>query len=258
MSWTEERVELLKKLWADGLSASQIAGELGGITRNAVIGKVHRLGLSGRAKSPSSSAPRARKPRSHMMRVSRPSMRGNTALALAYDMEPFQEPELIENIIPIGQRRTLLEFNEDTCRWPIGDPATPNSSSAAARRCRACPIARITRASPISRPATAATAARRRHSGRVRRCHILPQSLRALEPIPPLSRPDRGGLFPSPPGRSDPTHFRVFKWPFSQRSAARRVLCFRAPGSPRIPALAFPPNEGMGAPLRRKSALAAP
>jgi len=58
MGWTEERVELLKKLWADGLSASQIAAELGGITRNAVIGKVHRLGLSGRAKSPSSSGPR--------------------------------------------------------------------------------------------------------------------------------------------------------------------------------------------------------
>ena len=87
MSWTDERVELLKKLWADGLSASQIAGELGGITRNAVIGKVHRLGLSGRAKSPSSSAPRARKPRSHMMRVQRPMSRGNTALALAYEMD---------------------------------------------------------------------------------------------------------------------------------------------------------------------------
>jgi GcrA cell cycle regulator len=124
MSWTDERVELLKKLWADGLSASQIAGELGGITRNAVIGKVHRLGLSGRAKSPSSSAPRVRKPRSHMMRVSRASMRGNTALALAFEMEQEPEPELIENIIPIGQRRTLLELNEDTCRWPIGDPAT--------------------------------------------------------------------------------------------------------------------------------------
>jgi GcrA cell cycle regulator len=125
MSWTDERVELLKKLWADGLSASQIAGELGGITRNAVIGKVHRLGLSGRAKSPSSSTPRVRKPRSHMMRVSRPSMRGNTALALAYEIEPEPEPELIENIIPIGQRRTLLELNEATCRWPIGDPASP-------------------------------------------------------------------------------------------------------------------------------------
>src|SRR3954469_22576919 len=49
MGWTDERVELLKKLWQDGLSASQIAKQLGGVTRNAVIGKVHRLGLSGPA-----------------------------------------------------------------------------------------------------------------------------------------------------------------------------------------------------------------
>jgi GcrA cell cycle regulator len=124
MTWTDERVELLKKLWADGLSASQIAAELGGVTRNAVIGKVHRLGLSGRAKSSSSGVPRQRKPRSHMMRVSRPASRGNNALALSYDMEQEPEPEVIENIIPLGQRRTLLELNEDTCRWPIGDPAT--------------------------------------------------------------------------------------------------------------------------------------
>jgi GcrA cell cycle regulator len=48
MSWTDERVELLKKMWAEGQSASQIAKELGGVTRNAVIGKVHRLGLSNR------------------------------------------------------------------------------------------------------------------------------------------------------------------------------------------------------------------
>src|SRR5690606_38717812 len=90
MTWTDERIEQLKKLWSDGLSASQIAAELGGITRNAVIGKVHRLGLSGRTKAPSSSAPRQRKPRtSHMLRVSRPAMRGNTALAqaFAYDYE---------------------------------------------------------------------------------------------------------------------------------------------------------------------------
>ncbi len=125
MTWTDERVELLKKLWADGLSASQIAGELGGITRNAVIGKVHRLGLSGRAKSASSGAPRARKPRSHMLRVPRASMRGNPALALAYEMEQEPEIEHYDNIIPMGQRRTLLELTEDTCRWPIGDPANP-------------------------------------------------------------------------------------------------------------------------------------
>src|SRR5712672_1196005 len=101
MMWTDERVELLKKLWADGLSASQIAAELGGITRNAVIGKVHRLGLSGRAKSPSSATPRPRKARTHthMMRA-RPGMRGNTALAHAYDYDVEPEPELIDNVIP--------------------------------------------------------------------------------------------------------------------------------------------------------------
>jgi GcrA cell cycle regulator len=126
MTWTDERVESLKKLWGDGLSASQIAAELGGITRNAVIGKVHRLGLSGRAKSPSSSAPRPRKARTHthMMRVSRPSVRGNTALAHAYEYEPEPEPELIDNVIPLGQRRTILELTEETCRWPIGDPGS--------------------------------------------------------------------------------------------------------------------------------------
>src|SRR5205814_1791123 len=129
MSWTDERVESLKKLWSDGLSASQIAGELGGITRNAVIGKVHRLGLSGRAKAPSSSVPRQRKPRApSMFRASRPMMRGNTALAHmpAYDYEPDSEPEPIENIIPIGQRCTLLELDQEKCHWPIGDPGQPD------------------------------------------------------------------------------------------------------------------------------------
>ena len=129
MGWTDERVELLKKLWADGLSASQIAAELGGITRNAVIGKVHRLGLSGRAK-PSSSVQRTRKARpSHMMRVNRPAVRGNTALArhalALYELEPEAEPVPLENIIPIGQRCQLLELSEATCRWPIGDPGSP-------------------------------------------------------------------------------------------------------------------------------------
>src|SRR6478736_138605 len=110
MSWTDERVELLKKLWSDGLSACQIAAELGGITRNAVIGKVHRLGLSGRAKSASAAAPRQRKARSssHMLRMSRGSIRGNTALAHAYDYEA----------------EATLELTEQTCRWPIGDPGS--------------------------------------------------------------------------------------------------------------------------------------
>jgi GcrA cell cycle regulator len=127
MNWTDDRVELLKKLWSDGLSASQIAGELGGISRNSVIGKVHRLGLSGRAKSPSGSVPRQRKPRAHahMIRMARPGVRGNNALApmQVYETEAEPEPALIDNIIPISQRCSLLELNDSKCRWPIGDPS---------------------------------------------------------------------------------------------------------------------------------------
>jgi len=126
MNWTDDRVEQLKKLWESGLSASQIAAELGNITRNAVIGKVHRLGLSGRAKSPSSAAPRQRKVRApqHMMRISRPMSRGNTALAHAYEVEAEPDPIAIDNVVPMNQRRTLLELTEDTCHWPVGDPGS--------------------------------------------------------------------------------------------------------------------------------------
>jgi GcrA cell cycle regulator len=129
-TWTTDRVEHLKKLWADGLSASQIAAELGGISRNSIIGKVHRLGLAGRAKSRTASMPRRRKPRSQgaMMRVVRPTIRGNTALTPMHAIEPARrpEPEVIENIIPIGQRCSTLELSEGKCRWPIGDPGTPD------------------------------------------------------------------------------------------------------------------------------------
>jgi GcrA cell cycle regulator len=133
MSWNDERVETLKKLWAEGFSASQIAAQLGGVTRNAVIGKVHRLGLAGRAKPATASgsgasAARQRKPRgaSPGLRVSRAAVRGNTALAQAYEIEFEPEPELSDNVIPLGQRRSLLELNETTCRWPIGDPGNPD------------------------------------------------------------------------------------------------------------------------------------
>lgn len=125
MSWNDERVELLRKLWNDGLSASQIAAELGGITRNAVIGKVHRLGLSGRAKSPSTSVPRIRKPRaSNGGGVMRPRMRfaGNTALAPDYERAPEQDLDPLANVVPIGPRVSITELNESTCRWPVGDP----------------------------------------------------------------------------------------------------------------------------------------
>ena len=159
MSWTDERVEQLRKLWLDGKSASQIAAELSnGITRNAVIGKVHRLGLSGRVKSPGQPAPRPRpaKPAatshvggaggsshgsSHGSGVSagamqrsqaaqRPSMpmtRGATALAFApsADLEPPVLRPTEDVVIPMSERVTIMELKESMCRWPLGDPSTP-------------------------------------------------------------------------------------------------------------------------------------
>ncbi len=127
LTWSDDRVEQLKKLWEAGLSASQIAAELGNVTRNAVIGKVHRLGLSGRAKSPSSAAPRQRKarPAQQMMRVSRPVSRGNTALAHAFEVEMEADPIAFDNVVPMSQRLSLLELNEATCHWPVGDPSSP-------------------------------------------------------------------------------------------------------------------------------------
>lgn len=124
VAWTDNRVEQLKKLWEAGLSASQIASELGNMTRNAVIGKVHRLGLSGRAKSPSSGVPRQRKvrPARHMMRVNRPVSRVQTALAQVFAVEAEPDPIVYDTVVPISQRASLLELNENNCHWPVGDP----------------------------------------------------------------------------------------------------------------------------------------
>src|SRR5689334_4920829 len=112
MHWTDERVELLKELWSEGLSASRIAAQLGGVTRNAVIGKVHRLRLSGRGKSPSAAGSRKASSSSHTVRMPPASISGNTALAHVYDYDAEATPELIENIIPIGQRCSLLELTQ--------------------------------------------------------------------------------------------------------------------------------------------------
>ena len=124
MNWTDERVELLKKLWADGLSASQIAAQLGGVTRNAVIGKVHRLSLSGRAK-PASSGPRPRKPRVASHRPTRSYIAGNTALKTHAVPAPrrLPAPVPIEDIVvPIMLRVPLMALTDQMCKWPIGDP----------------------------------------------------------------------------------------------------------------------------------------
>jgi GcrA cell cycle regulator len=131
MSWTDERVELLRKLWSDGLSASQVAAELGpGITRNAVIGKIHRLGLAERAKTASAPRPRAAKTPRQTAAAPRASashaVHGNVALAFAPQalVVARAQPEE-EVVIPMSERVTLMELRESMCRWPMGDPTTP-------------------------------------------------------------------------------------------------------------------------------------
>ena len=164
MSWTDERVETLKKMWGEGQSASQIAKELGGVTRNAVIGKVHRLGLSNRAGS-GASAP-AKPAAKEKAAPSAPKMETKAAIkpkAAPKASVPAVKEEVLldENGIPISAARraiipagqplppqpsaneispealakvnevektakkiSLMELTEKTCKWPVGDPAT--------------------------------------------------------------------------------------------------------------------------------------
>jgi GcrA cell cycle regulator len=144
MSWTDERVEQLKKLWAEGLSASQIAAQLGGVSRNAVIGKVHRLHLPGRAKSGGSRSPRAKRPTVATQRTgftaprtastsSRPtptrSGGGGAAAATvmktdvdAVAMQEIDTRPIEDVVVPISKKLKLIELSETTCKWPVGDP----------------------------------------------------------------------------------------------------------------------------------------
>ncbi len=141
MNWTDERVEQLKKLWADGLSASQIAAQLGGVSRNAVIGKVHRLKLSGRGKTTStqtrskkvntgaSGGQRSGGSSAHMAsRIVSRSV-GATALQTEYstDLVPHTITKTVTDVVvPISRRLELVQLSERTCKWPVGDPLQPD------------------------------------------------------------------------------------------------------------------------------------
>ena len=103
MSWTDERVETLKRMWGEGQSASQIAKELGGVTRNAVIGKVHRLGLSNRAGS-GTAAPAKSAPKEKAAAPSKPAPAPKPSAA-PETKTAKPEPELDENGIPISAAR---------------------------------------------------------------------------------------------------------------------------------------------------------
>lgn len=126
MSWTDERVELLKKLWMEGLSASQIAAELGSVTRNAVIGKVHRLGLSGRAKTSSAAARPKRAQRGSSFGV-RPARNTHRKSGAAFQLPANGERAVVSQPVAVAApeplKLDLIELTEQTCKWPIGDPA---------------------------------------------------------------------------------------------------------------------------------------
>ena len=140
MSWTDERVETLKKMWAEGQSASQIAKELGGVTRNAVIGKVHRLGLSNRAgssapapeKKPAKPAPKkaAAKPAEKVVEVTVAPRKPIVPAGQPLPPQPSANeisPEALATVREVekgAKRINLMELTERTCKWPIGDPAT--------------------------------------------------------------------------------------------------------------------------------------
>jgi GcrA cell cycle regulator len=111
-SWTTERVERLKKGWAEGLSAAVIGAQMG-MTRNAIIGKVHRLGLHKRGRGGPGVPRPTRRPKERNQQEHR--IRPRPELRLVIDNAPDLDT-------PLEQRRSILELNKETCRWPVGEP----------------------------------------------------------------------------------------------------------------------------------------
>jgi len=129
--WTDAAVLQLKALWADGLSCSQIAGEIGCSSRSAVIGKVSRLGLERRAISPRRIKPRAErrtpfKPKPSSDRTARDAARTARQLQLDAEEAGALTDLSAENNIPLGQRCSLFELTDENCHWPCGEPGDPD------------------------------------------------------------------------------------------------------------------------------------
>ena len=114
MSWTPEKVEKLKELWGKGNTASEIAQILGGVTRNAVIGKAHRLNLSGKIQTKKSSSLEANN-NINENKGSRKNLRRGKFKSLIIDKN--FEPE---------NPKQLEELDENSCKWPIGHPNEDN------------------------------------------------------------------------------------------------------------------------------------
>ena len=111
MSWTEEKVAKLKELWGKGNTASQIAEIIGGISRNAVIGKAHRLNLSAKIKTRSSAS--NQNFQNSQDEKNYKSKKGRRSKFKSLIIEKDFEPE---------NPKTLEELDESSCKWPIGHP----------------------------------------------------------------------------------------------------------------------------------------
>lgn len=136
MSWTDERIALLKKMWKEGKSAAEIAKVLAkGVTRNAVIGKAHRMGLSGRPspiKKPAAPAKKEavkKEPAAKDVKKSASSLASSKAPAAKNPLLNREVDELkkIEReAVPLGGGVALIDLTERMCKWPIGDPREPD------------------------------------------------------------------------------------------------------------------------------------
>jgi len=149
MSWTEERIDRLKKMWHDGATASQIADELGGVSRNAVIGKAHRLGLEQRpspvkpgeekeskkpaaAAAPQASAPAANPPRSAPEMQYRSIGPGGFIRQGPGEQQAPIPPAPPRRLVPakpspeVADKPSLLDLNDRICKWPMGHPGEPD------------------------------------------------------------------------------------------------------------------------------------
>ncbi len=140
MSWTDERVETLKKMWAEGQSASQIAKELGGVTRNAVIGKVHRLGLSNRVGPGGTAEDDAEEPA-----VAAPP----PVPAPAPAAKPVETPRPVVEPVMAAEPQRPTPAPAATQQPPPATAQTAAAQSAAAQSAAAAPAASVTAPPPI-------------------------------------------------------------------------------------------------------------
>jgi GcrA cell cycle regulator len=138
MTWSDDRITTLSQLWSAGFSASQIAQRLGGVTRNAVIGKVHRLGLAARATTSRHRRP-SRRPASNQRIGSRATRRSARPVSRIQSRRAPAKPK-VRALPELGPAPpipiTMQTLTMLTCRWPQGDPKSPDFHFCGRRKTR--------------------------------------------------------------------------------------------------------------------------